>query len=103
MAGNTPGAQVVFCLSKYREGGYYDLLFFGGGMHDLAVTNVYAHVPDPLRRLYLAMRSDGEMPQNANMEKAIDALFEFTKDETNFDGEGYGRMLEQMEVELAKA
>jgi hypothetical protein len=56
-----------------------------------------------IRRLYLAMRTDGEMPQNTNIEKSIDALFEFTKDETNFDGEGYGRMLEQIEIELAKS
>ncbi len=55
-----------------------------------------------LRRLYIALRSEGGMAQNANIEKSIDALFEFTKDETNFDGEGYGRMLEQIDVELAK-
>ena len=55
-----------------------------------------------LRRLYLALRNDGGMAQNTNIEKSLDALFEFTKDETNFDGEGYGRMLEQIDIELAK-
>ena len=55
-----------------------------------------------IRRLYLALRNDGGMPQNTNIEKSIDSLFEFTKDETNFDGEGYGRILEQIDIELAK-
>lgn len=54
-----------------------------------------------LRRLYIALRDEGGM-QSANIEKSLDALFEFTKNETNFDGEGFGKMLEQIEIELAK-
>lgn len=54
-----------------------------------------------LRRLYLALRTEGGM-QSQNIEKSIDALFEFTKNETTFDGEGFARMLEQIEVELAR-
>ncbi len=54
-----------------------------------------------LRRLYIALRDEGGM-QSPNIEKSLDALFEFTKNETNFDGDGFGRMLEQIEIELAK-
>lgn len=55
-----------------------------------------------LRRLYIALRDEGGM-QSPNIEKSLDALFELTKNETNFDGDGFGRMLEQIEIELAKS
>jgi hypothetical protein len=55
-----------------------------------------------MRRLYLSLRSEGGL-QSTNIEKSLDALFEFTKAETAFDGEGYGRMLEQIEVELSRS
>ena len=54
-----------------------------------------------LRRLYLTLRDEGGL-KSPNIEKSLDALFEFTKNESGFDGEGYGRMLEQIEVELTK-
>ncbi|MEQ1862363.1 MAG: multiheme c-type cytochrome [Chthoniobacteraceae bacterium] len=54
-----------------------------------------------LRRLYIALRDEGGL-QSPNIEKSLDALFEFSKNETNFDGAGFSRMLEQIEVELAK-
>lgn len=54
-----------------------------------------------LRRLYIALRDEGGL-QSPNIEKSLDALFEFTKNETNFDGEGYSRVLDQIEIELAK-
>lgn len=55
-----------------------------------------------LRRLYLALRDEAGM-QSPNIEKSLDALFEFTKNETKFDGEGFGHVLEQIEIELAKS
>lgn len=55
-----------------------------------------------LRRLYIALRDEGGM-QSPNIEKSLDALFEFTKNETSFDGAGYARALEQIEIELAKS
>lgn len=54
-----------------------------------------------MRRLYLALRDEGGKA-SPNIEKSLDALFEFTKNETNFDGDGFGRALEQIEIELAK-
>jgi hypothetical protein len=54
-----------------------------------------------LRRLFIALRDEGSFT-SPNIEKSIEALFEFTKNETAFDGEGYGRMLEQIEVELVR-
>jgi len=54
-----------------------------------------------LRRLYIALRDEGGL-KSPNIEKSLDALFEFTKNESGFDGDGFGRMLEQIEVELAK-
>jgi len=54
-----------------------------------------------IRRLYLSLKAEGGV-QSANVEKAIDALFQFAKGETDFDGDGYSSMLVQIEVELAK-
>ncbi len=54
-----------------------------------------------LRRLYLALRDEGGKA-SPNIEKSLDSLFEFSKNESNFDGNGYGRALEQIEIELAK-
>jgi hypothetical protein len=54
-----------------------------------------------IRRLYLSLKSEGGL-QSPNIEKAIDALFQFAKGETAFDGDAYSAMLLQIEVELAK-
>ena len=54
-----------------------------------------------VRRLYLSLKNEGGF-QSANVEKAIDAMFQFAKGETAFDGDGYASMLLQIEVELAK-
>jgi hypothetical protein len=54
-----------------------------------------------LRRLHIALKTEGNLV-SPNIEKSIESLFEFTKSETAFDGGGYSRMLEQIEVELTK-
>lgn len=54
-----------------------------------------------IRRLYLSLKAEGGV-NSENIEKAIEALFQFAKGETSFDGEGYSSMLLQIEVELAK-
>jgi hypothetical protein len=54
-----------------------------------------------VRRLYLSLKNEGGF-QSANVEKAIDAMFQFARGETAFDGDGYASMLLQIEVELAK-
>jgi len=54
-----------------------------------------------LRRLYIALRDEAAY-KSENIEKAIDSLFELARNETTFDGPSYGRLLEQIEVELAR-
>jgi len=73
----------------------------GAGNSGVAAKRGY-YLAIALRRLYLALHAEGGL-NSPNIEKSLDALFEFTKNETNFDGDGYGRMLEQIEVELAKS
>ena len=55
-----------------------------------------------LRRLYLALRADGGLAASANIETTLDNLFKAAQNESAFDNEGFARLLEQIEVELAK-
>jgi hypothetical protein len=54
-----------------------------------------------LRRLYISLRDEGNL-KAPNIEKSLDGLFDLTKAETAFDGEAFARLLEQIEIELAK-